>query len=103
MRIPEQQPPKYLPRFTKKSIHFKIIKSGFDAEIQMFTPVTAHTAWTNYSMFTFSIVMTYLGCIGLKKKEKESYCDSRCTSADSRIANAPAITVLHELVIPPSL
>lgn len=69
----------------------------------MFTPVTAHTAWTNYSMFTFSIVMTYLGCIGKKKKERESYCDSRCTSADSRIANAPAIAVLHELVIPPSL
>lgn len=36
----------------------------------MFTPVTAHTAWTNYSMFTFSIVMTYLGCIGEKKKGK---------------------------------
>lgn len=36
----------------------------------MFTPVTAHTAWTNYSMFTFSIVMTYLGCIGKKKKRK---------------------------------
>lgn len=25
------------------------------------------------------------------KKEKESYCDCRCTSADSLIANAPAI------------
>lgn len=38
----------------------------------MFTPVTAHTAWTNYSMFTFSIVMTYLGCIGKKKRKRKA-------------------------------